>query len=398
MNDDEHHISPADIRSDVRVTGSDDATRRSILTRRGARGEGLEALLEANRSRVNPDATCRIPSFPLTDEPQLQAWRLLATRAGEDGAWQAVCSWFPQLMFPVREGICEDSRYQDATRRGLFPDVPHPPDLEQPERIELLLQPSLAGTVPVVVAATRTDFETLVRAFTARGEPRPVPSSMGACLVAGLNDWSRIHAHRRAWEARDPSRSGDDNAWRLEFRRLTADKPHYQDRLVILSRGPYSGVAARDIGVGRAAWEETSLAIRREHECTHYFTLRVFGGLQHNLLEELLADLVGLIAATGRYDARFAARFLGLEAFPVYRSGGRLENYLPDGLSDAAFDVLAQVVVDAIDGLVTAIDAHPAALDDRNELARLIWALTPLSLEELAADDLATRVAERLEV
>ena len=44
-----------------------------------------------------------------------------------------------------------------------------------------------------------------------------------------------------------------------------------------------------------------SLAIRREHEATHYFTTRLFGRVRSHALDELLADFIGLLTAFGRY-------------------------------------------------------------------------------------------------
>ena len=70
------------------------------------------------------------------------------------------------------------------------------------------------------------------------------------------------------------------------------------------------------------------MVIRREHEGTHYFTLRAFGIMRNNLFDELVADFAGLAGAYGRYDGALALRFFGLESYPDYRSGGRFENYL----------------------------------------------------------------------
>ena len=372
---------------------ADDTSRRELLRSLGAPEEAIESLVEAIRPRVDPQRTAEVPSFPFVDEPQLDAWRDIAGDAAERGVWPALSHWFPQLMFPVEEGISEDLDYVDATRRGRFPAVPTPPRLEAPDSVDLRLHPSLGGTVPVIITGPRTDFETLVRAFTARGEPGHVPSSMGACMVAGLNDWRRIHRHREAWEAAEPDRAANSEAWKAEFKRLTADKANYQDRLVLLSRGPYSGVAAGDLGVDEQTWPGRSLTIRLEHECTHYFTLRAFGGLQHNLHEELLADLVGLIAADDRFDASLALRFLGLESYPDYRRGGRLENYMPDDLPENALPALTALVHAAVLGLDRLVALLSHVTSDRTLLAQVIWRLTPLGLDELADPKAISEVA-----
>ncbi len=349
--------------------------RQQALEELGARGAVLEELLRHNRATVDPARLTAAPTFPLDDEAQIPAWRRYRARAAVEGAWAALSATFPQLMFPVREGQSQAPDYREATRKGRFPERPQLPDLASPEGIELELHPSIAGTVPIISASARTDFETLVQAFTARSEPIPLPPSMGACLVAGLNDWARIHAHRAAWEA------GGGTDWTAQMRRFTAVKANYQDRFLLLSRGPYSDVPAAAVGLGETDWLERSFAIRREHECAHYFTLRVFGGLQHNVLEELLADLAGLLAAFGAYDPGLALRFLGLEDPDHLRPGGRLENYRGE-LSDPAFEVQQRLSRRAVAALARRVAGLP---DGDASLANLLWRLTPLTLEELAA-------------
>lgn len=87
-----------------------------------------------------------------------------------------------------------------------------------------------------MILGGRTDFVALVRALTIRNEPGPVPASMGACIVSGLNNWDRIVEHRRRWEAEGGDRS--ETGWREEFRRLVPHKELYQDRFLILGDGP----------------------------------------------------------------------------------------------------------------------------------------------------------------
>lgn len=45
------------------------------------------------------------------------------------------------------------------------------------------------------------------------------------------------------------------------------------------------------------------------------------------MLDELIADYAGIVAAWGRYRADWFLRFVGLEDYPRYREGGRLQNY-----------------------------------------------------------------------
>jgi hypothetical protein len=162
-----------------------------------------------------------------------------------------------------------------------------------------------------------------------------------------------------------------------------------------VSDGPYSNVSACEMGLPEQEWRRTSTTIRLEHECTHYFTLRVFGSMRNNILDELIADYAGITAA-GRYRADWFMRFMGLEleAFPAYREGGRLQNYRGEPpLSGGAFRVLQGLVKDAAENLGR-LDSDPAYLPGRKteDLAGTLLALTGFSLEELAAPEAPGRI------
>jgi hypothetical protein len=376
------------------------SARREILQALGAEGAVVDELLVANRCRLDAGRLPGIRKLPLTDEPHVSAWRSYARSAEAGGAWTVLRDRLVQLQFPIRKGISQDDAYRAATLRGeLAAGDTQREDLRlrQPAGLRLVIHPTSAGALPVLDVMDREDFESLVRVFTARNEPARIPASMGACLVSGYNNWDRIWAHRSRWEAEDPNRRGDAAAWSEEFRRLREDKALYQDRFVLLSRGPYSDVAAPDAGMTEEEWLERSFVIRREHECTHYFTLRVFGILQHNLLEELVADFVGLVRTFGTYRRDLALRFLGLESFPEFREGGRLGNYCGDPpLSAAAFTVLIRLAEAAVRNLARMSAEWPQCGASDVMLDRLAAALVCGTLEELASDDAPQWLAARL--
>lgn len=300
-----------------------------------------------------------------------------------------------QLRFPIEEGISQTDTYRAATRRGVLPWSTGPGiALRDPAGLRLLIQPTLSGHIPLLTVALREDFVTLVRALSGRNEPIPVPPSMGACIVTGLNNWDRVARHRRAFEA---SRGGaaDDDAWAEEFKSLVPRPELYQDRFIILSSGPYSAVPAADMGLDDDTWRLRSLEIRRAHECTHYLTHRAFGRMRNNLLDELIADFAGLLQVDGAYDAPLALRFLGLEAYPRWREGGRLSSYLGDPpLPPSATSVLHTLVYRAVQNLAAACAARAPRAEDAQRWA---LALAGLTLEELAAPDMGQRLARCLD-
>ncbi|HSU84340.1 MAG TPA: hypothetical protein VLR69_18120, partial [Thermoanaerobaculia bacterium] len=192
--------------------------------------------------------------------------------------------------------------------------------------------------------------------------------------------------------ARDPAER-ETATWGEEFQRLQAQRELYQDRFILLSDGPYSAVPASELGLDETEWRQISLVLRRDHECAHYLTRRLFGSMRNNLLDELIADYTGMVGATGRFRAGWFLRFVGLEDFPRYRPGGRLDLYRgKPALSDGAFRVLQALVKRAAENLERFDAGLPPGPRGPEETALLIAALASLRLEELAAEDAVERL------
>jgi hypothetical protein len=358
-----------------------------VLRDLGATSAALDELLVYAH---NPLASVPFPdpSLPLADEAHLADWDDYERESRAEGVVPALARRLVQLRFPVEAGMSTRDDYRAATRRGLEPGTSaQPVRLERPQSIELRLHPTAAGRIPILTIPDREDFRTLVRAFSCRNEPEPVPDSMGACIVSGLNNWDRVARHRRRFE-RALGGGGSDEAWALEFQRLKPQKHLYQDRFLLLSTGPYSALRAADVPMDEELWLAQSLAVRREHECFHYLTHRVFGLMRNHLQDELIADLVGLLAVTGSYDGGLARRFLGVEDQGRFRPGGRLANYRGDPpLSVEAFGVLGSLARRCIANLERAVDGQAGGLTDATGLARFALDLYVRPLEDLAADD-----------
>jgi hypothetical protein len=333
------------------------------------------------------------------EEPHVAVWREYATRAGDVGVFAALAAIFPQLRFPIQDGISQEPAYGAATRRGRLEaadDFAPGLVLEAPDALTLTFSDGVAGLLPLLTAGTRADFEALVRAFTERNEPRDVPASMGACFVKGLNNWDRVARYRRVWEA-EQGTGGDEDAWREELGRFAAQKARYQDRFVILSRGPYSGVAAADVGVAEAEWLERSIVVRAEHESTHDLTWRLFGIVRSHATDEIVADFVGLVRAFGTYPDAIARRLLGIDDLPRFRAGGRLANYRgTPPLGDADFGEVCRLAAGATRQLAVVAGRHASRLADPTFLAALVHATSLAGLTELAADGFADSIDAKL--
>lgn len=319
--------------------------------------------------------------FPLPDEPFVEIWERWAAEARERGAFAVLSEHLPQLRFPVREGISATEDYRAAVRRGVpASEIPSATGLEigRPDLVGLEIHDSPAGRIPVILARGRNEFAALLRALSRRNEPVPVPDSQGAIMISGYNNWERIREQQRRGEPLD---------------RILARKESYQDRFILLSDGPYSAVPAADLGLEDAEWRRISLEIRRDHECVHYFTRRLFGSMRNNVLDELIADYAGLVAATGTFRAAWFLRFLGLEDHRRYRPGGRLDLYRGDPpLSDGAFHSLHALIRSAAETLERS-GVRGRTLSER---ALVLSALASLRLDELAEPDGTERLERAL--
>lgn len=176
-----------------------------------------------------------------------------------------------------------------------------PVDFCDPDKIRIELYNSFAGEIPVIYVPNKDDFEALVTNAIYKGVRPEKLSETGASFAFGKST-----------------------------------------RFIILSSKPYSNVPASEIGISEEEWAEKSMIIRREHECTHYFTKQTYGKSKNCLHDEIMADFFGLYEAFGYYKAEYFLRFMGI----IGESGGRLGFYT-EGLSEKAGAAVRETAVEA---------------------------------------------------
>lgn len=251
------------------------------------------------------------------------------------GMIQELARRFPQLYIKPEAGVSQSELYRAIVRKGKC----HTGDLNHfigSENDSLTVEHTPVGDVSVVFLQNRPDFECFYRIMACRCEPTEVPATMGACYLSGINDWSRIHAHMDAYKAA----GGEDP--KAEFTRFTADPSNYKETMLILSSGPYSAVAAEHTPYAETEWLRISREIRKYHELTHFVCRKRFPEKVDPLWDELLADCMGLVFATGTYDLSLAQTFLGIRD-GVY-VGGRLENYTGGPMDDETVHRVTEVM------------------------------------------------------
>lgn len=350
----------------------------SYISSLGADSSVVQELLAYNENRFVHCAH----SVALEDEPFVAIWDEYSCEAESIGVFDCLQERLLQLQFPIREGISATAAYTAATLRGAAPAKGCGLELTDSQGLQLKIHPTAAGRIPLIITSNRSDFVALVCALARKNEPAEIPSAMGACLIGGYNNWDRVHRYRTKWRT-----TNSDGNWPAEFRLFAAKKHLYQDRFIILSDGPYSGVPASKMNLSDVEWRAISLAIRREHECAHYYTRRMLGSMQNNLLDEIIADYMGIIEVAGTFRADWFLRFMGLESMPDYRGGGRFENYI-GGLSQAATAILQRVVVHASENLESRGPRYRCTSPSPAAKARVLRHLTSMTLVEMASTDI----------
>lgn len=237
------------------------------------------------------------PPLPLPKAPELAWWERVAA-AGVDGALQgqpvlaALANALPQLRLPQQEGISSSELYKALVLRGDNPEaasiaaVGKPPEWHSPEALRLWIAPHPCGALPVVQTSSWHDFVQLVRALAYRGEPVELADGVHAQAVSGLIHWGLIQAFGRQSRA----------------------------QLILLHEAPYGSVPASAVpgDLTDDAWLAASTTLRLEHELTHLATKRLLGEMRLNLLDELIADCMGMVVALGEFNAELFGRCLGM--------------------------------------------------------------------------------------
>lgn len=161
---------------------------------------------------------------------------------------------------------------------------------ENEAALEISFAGTLGGRLPVISTDSHEDFRTLEALVSGRDAKRELPLTV--------------------------------NAFTIEAR---AEKILHH-RLLLLNRAPYSNIPAAKMGLTEEDWLERSFRLRRAHECAHYETLRLLGGMKNHALDEIMADAFGQLAAFGDFSAERQRLFFGLTKGET-KCTGRLSFY-----------------------------------------------------------------------
>ncbi|TDW51686.1 hypothetical protein EV144_101362 [Flavobacterium sp. 270] len=327
------------------------------------------------------------------DDPEIQFWEESLWNPSErKDIFTLLKECYPQLNFLIEKEIDKIELYKNVVLRGKTDTIKLAAylALEDSKNISLELHQSIAGKIPVLIIPNKEDFIKILQSLIHKNNPVPIPPSMGAVLLNGLNNWKRLNNIKKDWLQNNPS--GD---WNTEFSdNVMPNRSLYKDKFIILSTKPYSNVTADQLGLTEDLWDSYSVSIRKEHEFTHLYTLKKYGHAANNLHDELIADYIGIITTIWSYNKVWMLTFMGLENYPNYREGGRLENYVKESkLSADDFKQLIIIVKNAIENIAV-FDKSVGKLKSIKDQTCRIDALCEIGLIDLASSNGAELLLE----
>ena len=260
----------------------------------------------------------------------------------------------PQLRLPQVEGISRSVLYKRAVLKGdpinddMLAAAGPLVSWEKPQAMTLWIARHPTGAVPALQTTSWNDFEQLARALAHRAEPTMLANGVHAQAASGLIHWGLIKRFGQQTRA----------------------------KIIILHQSPYGSVNAADVsgGLSDFEWLAASTTLRLEHELTHLATKRVLGEMRLNLLDELIADCMGMVAALGTFEAKLFGRCLGININPTESTTAnrRWQSYTKELSPKQAVQAL-QLVMERAQELEALLERNPVLLAPDQAMLRLRW-------------------------
>lgn len=324
-----------------------------------------------------------------SEESNIDFWDDYSENNKNENIFDLLKRCYPQLNFPIETGIEKTELYKEFTLRGktAFTSLLNSLKLNDSKGVKFQINECITGKIPVITISNQDDFVKIIQSLLHKNNPVEIPVSMGAALINGINNWERINVLKNNWLSKDPLGN-----WNQEFSNIIPNKSLYKDKLIILSTKPYSNVSAKQLGLTEDVWISHSISIRKEHEFTHLYTLKRYGLASNNLHDELIADYIGIIKTIRYYDKTWMLNFMGLEEYPKYRRGARLENYVQENrLSQQDFKQLIKIIKNAIETIAIFDKKLGKLISVKDEKCR-VEALCETGLTVLASQNGASKL------
>ncbi len=230
-------------------------------------------------------------------------------------------SRYPQLMLEIYEGASTSEKYKEVVLQGKTLGPANASNYSTTSEDNLYLVDTPVGPAEILYVANRSDFERILQVLAFRCEPRLISPTTGAMIIKGIINHGKLRQKRMVLTL-----TNVENAER-EYQYYLQNSENYKDTLIVLSKGEYSALPYTMTQYSYEEWMGYSKKIREYHELTHFISSKLYPENKNIVRDEIIADCIGIMGATGSYDPDLARAFLGI-AGESDATNGRLKNYV----------------------------------------------------------------------
>ncbi len=247
------------------------------------------------------------PDLPLPEQATDCWWRQWFDKVPETERFNKLRFVLPQLYIKPHNGARSSDIYKRLVLRG-DPITPQDQNmrlyLNDENGLKFSLVDHSCGVLPVLSFNNLEDFVSVLCCLANRCEPFEIKSSVHSHAIGGLIHWGLI---------KDIDRSA-------------------RAQLLLLHNAPYSSLPSKLIP-GHPSdyeWLDLSHTWRLNHEIAHIYCRQLVGEMRINLLDELLADYIGMRASLGIFSADLFRLGLGLSTEAQLSNDSRACTYISE--------------------------------------------------------------------
>lgn len=359
--------------------------RKNVLKKVGAADYDIDLLLDFNSDLFDYSSLQGEITFPLEDELFIKTWKKYESDAASLGVFPVIRKACPHLNFPINNKIADSPEYKDAVLYANFTEErlkSNDLGLKEPEKLQLAVIQTDAGSIPMLYVPDRSDFEAIIRAMNHSNTEAEIPAELTSTIIHEFRNSDRISGYRERF-LKKRSLMNLNTTWRDEYNKILLKKELYLDTFIIIYGGNASAVSAKEIGLPKEEWLAKSIVIGREKEALKYYMKRIFNVEKPHPYIELIAYYSAVKIAWGSFaaDILFKLMIPGFEAKSPACGFGALSQKLNRETCETIMKLLEKAAQNLED--FEKIYASELEVNDKNIM---LISLTYITIEELASN------------
>lgn len=355
-----------------------------MLTKVGAEKADIDLLLDYNSDIFDYSNLHDEITFPLEDENFIKTWRKYEDDAANQGVFPVIRKAVPHLNFPIDDKLADTTEYKDAV---LYANISPGRQasvgigLKAPEKLQLAIIPTDAGSLPMVYIPEREDFEAVIKALNFSNTNIEIVPKITSYLVRDFRNSDRISILRDRYNKKK-ALMNLNTTWRDEYAKILLNKELYLDTFIAVYGGNASAIPAEDVGLSEDEWKAKSIVIGREKEAMRYYMKRIFQVEKPHPYVELIAYFAAIDTAFSSFQADKLLKLMlpGPDSqAPVCGMAVQEKKFTPE-----TCEILKKLIEKAAHNLEDFCKIYLHELEANNQNL-LIISLTKVTLEELAS-------------